>query len=216
MDPSPQASEQILSDDIPVTMPELPTYLHVNTAQQFKALGDSLRWRILSFIQHQPATAKQIATRLKSTPGTVGHHLQVLEAAGLVQVVARRLTHGIIARYYTRTARIFMFDFPPEISNGAEFLLDFLTHARDDLAEAIAAYGVDTNLAMGNPRNRISLERARTYARRLKELADEFAGEPIDPEGQVYALCITLFQSPPYQQVYHSTPADPLPPTDET
>src|SRR5438034_10415896 len=103
-----------LPEHVPVTMPELPTQLVVNTGQQFKAIGDRTRSRILGIIQNQPATAKQIADRLGATPGAIGHHLHILEAAGLAQVVARRITRGIVANYYTRTARIFTYDPPSD------------------------------------------------------------------------------------------------------
>src|SRR5689334_22783650 len=111
MSSSPKESkeEDVLPEGVPVHMPELPARLVVNTAQQFTALGDPMRWRVLGVIQSQPATAKQIASQLKIAPGTAGHHLQVLEAAGLARVVARRLlVHGIVAKYYARSARLFI------------------------------------------------------------------------------------------------------------
>src|SRR5579862_7722419 len=102
----------LLPGNVPVTMPNLPTSRVVNTLEQFKAISDPTRDRILSIIQNQPATAKQIAERLGATPGAIGHHLRVLEEAGLAQVVARRLVRGIVASYYTRTAKIFNYDLP--------------------------------------------------------------------------------------------------------
>src|SRR5258706_9312448 len=135
--PNPD-SEAPLPENVPVRMPSLPAKLNVTTAQQFKAIGDPLRSRILGIIQNQPATAKQLADKLGIAPGTIGHHLQVLEAAGLAQVVARRLVHGIVAKYYTRTARLFLFDFPPEVTQGASMALRFITEARDQLAETVA------------------------------------------------------------------------------
>src|SRR6266851_3846017 len=77
------------SEDRAVTMPELPISLTISTIEQFKAIGDRTRTRILGIIQYQPATAKQIADKLNMSPGTINHHLQVLEAAGLAQIVAR-------------------------------------------------------------------------------------------------------------------------------
>jgi DNA-binding transcriptional ArsR family regulator len=53
-------------------------------------------------------TTKQLATRLDGTPGAIGHHLRVLERAGLARIVALRLTKGIVAKYYARTARLFL------------------------------------------------------------------------------------------------------------
>src|SRR5437879_1347381 len=78
-----QAREATLPEGVPVVMPELPLRLDITTEQQLKAFGDPVRTRILGIIQNQPATAKQIADRLGYSPGAVGHHLQVLEEAGL-------------------------------------------------------------------------------------------------------------------------------------
>src|SRR5579883_954746 len=59
----------ILPEDVPVTVPDLPLKLVVNTPDQFKALGDPLRRRILAIIQYQPddrqdASAQGIARAL--------------------------------------------------------------------------------------------------------------------------------------------------------
>jgi DNA-binding transcriptional ArsR family regulator len=190
----------ILPEGVPVAMPDLPLSVTINTAEQFKAISDPLRLKILGIIRHQPATAKQIATRLQASPGTIGHHLHVLEKAGLAQVVARRVTRGIIAKYYTRTGRIIKYDMPPEIV-GKAFHVDFLNSARDELAEAILDYNEDIEVYCGFPHARISPERAEFYGERLRELINDFLQEPVDPEGQVYALSVALFKAPAWQSV---------------
>lgn len=133
----------LLSDDVPVSMPDLPSRLTISSEQQFKAISDMVRSRILGVIQHQPLTAKQIAQRLQATPGAIGHHLHVLEEAGLVKVVARRITRGIVASYYTRSARIYDYDLPPEVRGYHSINLAasrFIAHhERRMIAEAEAA-----------------------------------------------------------------------------
>ncbi|HXR64493.1 MAG TPA: winged helix-turn-helix domain-containing protein [Ktedonobacteraceae bacterium] len=204
-------SEMLLSEDVPVTMPALQPKLRVHTAQHFKALGDPTRERILSIIKHEPLTAKQLGERMGIPPGTVGHHLQVLEAAGLAQIVARRLVHGIVAKYYTRTARLFLFDFPPEITPKIESTLKFLTDAREELTEALLAdeekpanvltnKGDDSWCTTSFPHARLSRERALEFSRRLGALIDEFATAEPDADGQVYALSTAFFLAPPYLQ----------------
>ena len=196
------ASEAVLPEEVPVVMPELPVRLQVNTVQQFKAMGDPLRWRILNLIQHQPYTAKQIAERLKASPGTIGHHLQVLEASGLAQIVARRMVHGIVAKYYTRTARIFQLDFPSEVTGNTSTSLQIMTDARDEMAEAIETGGGENAvLSSGLPHMRLSPEQATIYMERLKALTDDFLQEPPAPDGQVYGLYTALFKAPPYLQI---------------
>lgn len=192
-------SSDDLSDDEP-PMPELPTTLVLNTAQHFKAIADPLRSKILGIIQTRPATAKQIADRLGEAPGTINHHLQVLEKAGLAQIVARRVIHGIVAKYYTRTARIFTFRFPREITGQDPQVSDILQHAHNELLEAAAAYGDDTLCQDSFPHVRISEARAQDYLERLDALLDDLLHEPVDPHGRVYGVVLGMFLSPPYLQ----------------
>ena len=198
----------VLPGDVPVVMPELPLRLAITTEEQHKAIGDPTRSRILAVIQHQPATAKQIADRLGLAPGTVGHHLGVLAAAGLVKVVARRLARGIVAKYYTRAARLFEYRLPHEIAHGTDPSVTVLTAARDELADALTLGDPDPFGSVGCPHARLSGERAREYHARLQRLIDDFAAEPPDPAGQVYGLCGALFRSPPYAQVAGDEAAD--------
>ena len=194
-----------LPEDIPVPMPELPLRLVINTVQQFKAVNDPVRTRILGIIQNRPATAKQIADQLGVTPGAIGHHLHVLEAAGLAQVIARRIIRGIIANYYTRTARIFNFEFPPEVRGERATTLDFVTDLQNEISETLAEKGEAAIFSSSFPRVRLSPERVEAYRKRLADLIDEFIAERPDPTGQVYALFTTLFLAPQYLQGDQST-----------
>jgi DNA-binding transcriptional ArsR family regulator len=217
---SPRRSDAaaILPDDVPVEMPELPMTLRITTEQQFKAVADPVRSRILGIIQNQPATAKQIADRLGIAPGTIGHHLQVLEAAGLAQIVARRQVRGTVAKYYTRTARIFNFDMAREITGSAApaIELDILGRARDELAEALDTTVKPGSCSVAFPHARLSPARARVYAERLEAMLDDLLYEPPDPNGQVYGLCYAMFVAPAYLQGDGKPPA-PAPhfPVDE-
>lgn len=197
----------VLSEDVPVVMPELPLRLDISTSQQYKALGDPTRSRILGIIQQQPATAKQIADRLGIPPGTINHHLQTLEAAGLAQVVARRIIRGIVAKYYTRTARIFMYGEPDKESGIQSMLLNILSLARDEFGESLASYGHEAG-AGGFPHARISRERVEYYERRLLDLIDEMVAEPPDPTGKVIGMVAAFFVSPTYMQVQNDPPSE--------
>lgn len=201
-------TEEILPEDVPVTMPDLPTQLIVNTVQQLKALGDVTRSRILGIIQLQPATAKQIADKLGIAPGTIGHHLQVLEAAGLAQIIARRLVHGIVAKYYTRTARIFVYDFPAEVGDNTAVTLSMHTKVRDELVETLTAEAKnnssttfpETQCKTAFPHARLSAERAEEYSKRISAIIDDLIREPSHPDGLVYGFYSAIFVAPPYLQ----------------
>ncbi len=206
---------EVLSEDVPVIMPELPARLLVNTVQQFKALGDTTRSRILGIIQLQPATAKQIADRLGIAPGTIGHHLQVLEAAGLARIVARRLIRGIVAKYYTRTARIFVYDFPSEVVDDVSSTLHMHTKVRDELEATLsekasgkqdAAFPKD-HYSTAFPHARLSAARAEEYSKRIAALIDDLIQEPADPDGKVYSFYTAMFLAPSYLQHEKQQPA---------
>ena len=190
----------VLPGNVPVTMPQLPVQIVINTAQQFKAISDPIRSRILGIIQNQPATAKQIADILGASPGAIGHHLHVLEAAGLAQVVARRLVRGIVANYYTRTARIFKYDLPREVTGNTSINLDIMAKAYEELAEAEANIKEDVNQCAGFPHVRLSPERVKYFSERLQSLVDDVLNETPDPEGQVYGILVSMFMSPAYMQ----------------
>src|SRR6266699_41269 len=190
----------VLPGNVPVTMPELPVQLVINTAQQFKAISDPIRSRILGIIQNQPATAKQIADSLKASPGAICHHLHVLEAAGLAQIVARRLVRGIVANYYTRTARIFKYDLPREVTGDRSINLDIIAKAYEELAEAEANIKEDVNQCAGFPHVRLSPERVKYFSERLQSLVDDVLSEASDPNGKVYGILVSMFMSPNYIQ----------------
>lgn len=191
----------VLPDNVPVVMPALPARLVVNTMEQFRAVSDPIRSRIIGIIQQQPATAKQIAVRLKASPGAIGHHLHILEAAGLVQVVARRFVRGTVANYYTRTARLFVFDFPAEVTGGVSLNMRHMELARDELAVALTSFADDPCLGDSLLHPRLSRERAEQLQKRLEALVEDVLSEPPDPEGEVYSLYTLLFKAPDYLQV---------------
>lgn len=211
MSSEPADEPPILPEHVPVTMPDLPEKLLITTNQQFKAISDATRTRILGIIRHQPAMAKQIADRLGIAPGTAGHHLQVLEAAGLAQVVARRQVRGIVAKFYTRTARIFLYDMPAEATDGSSVSLEIANSAMNELRDVINApeghrqpgepKAADDIAQAGFPHARIKQERVLEFRQRLEDLIDAFNAEPLDPDGEVFGLFVMLLRSPEYMQV---------------
>jgi DNA-binding transcriptional ArsR family regulator len=188
-----------LPAEVPVVMPEIPAQLLITASAQFKAAGDPLRSRVLAALQNGPATAKQLATRLGVTPGALGHHLHVLESAGLIQVVARRLVRGIVAKYYARTARLFLYDSGLRGEGEPNVSVRLISQARDELVEVVsaAAEGVQS---VAFPHVRLTETRAIYYQERLTALLDEVLAEPPDPAGHLYGVCLALFKAPPSLQ----------------
>jgi DNA-binding transcriptional ArsR family regulator len=191
----------VLPERVPVTLPELPRSLVITTAEQFRAITEPTRSRILSVIQNQPATAKQLANRLDVPHGAIGHHLQVLEATGLAQIVAKRLVRGFVAKYYARTARIFTYDLSPDVAGGRSPSVEIMTQAANEFAETAAEEGAEARaLEVSFPRARLSPARAKAYQERLDALVEDLLREPPDQEGEVYSCLVALFRSPNYLQ----------------
>jgi DNA-binding transcriptional ArsR family regulator len=202
----------ILPDTVPIIMPELPPKRVLTNMQEFKAVSDETRSRILGLIQQRPATARQVADRLGSTPGAIGHHLHLLEAAGLVQIVARRFIRGTVANYYTRTARMFVFDFPRGVKGddpADSISLRMVDHVHDELTHVLTSGKDDPYMHNGFLHPRLTPERANVYLQRLNSLIEDMIHEAPEPSGQVYSIFITMFTSPDYLQVEKSaTDAD--------
>lgn len=190
----------ILPLDAPVEMPELPPTVAITTLQQFKAISHTLRTQILAIIQHQPTTAKQIAERLKVSTGSVGHHLKLLEEAGLAQVVAKRVTNGIIAKYYARTGKMFNFELPPELVSPRSVTEDIIGNALADLHATLDEKGDQANVTSGYPRRKLTAKQLAKYQQRMHKLLEDFLNEPVDPQGVAVGLVYAMFELPSYVQ----------------
>ena len=74
--------------------------LVVREPEQLRALGDDLRSKIVVLLRERAASTTELAEKLGLPKGTVGHHVKVLEKAGLVQVVrtsqVRALTEKLL------------------------------------------------------------------------------------------------------------------------
>jgi DNA-binding transcriptional ArsR family regulator len=202
----------VLPEHVPATLPELAPRLLITTAEQFRAITEPTRSRILSIIQNEPATAKQLADRLHVPHGAIGHHLQVLEATGLAQIVAKRLVRGFVAKYYARTARIFTYDLSPDVVGGHSPSVEILTQAASEFAETVTEESAEARtLEVSFPRARLSPACANVYQERLGALVEELLQEPPDPDGEVYSCLVVLFRSPNYLQsdAHFASPASP-------
>jgi DNA-binding transcriptional ArsR family regulator len=201
------------SGDERPTMPSLPPVLMIKSAKQYKALGDPLRVHLLELIQHQPRTAKELADLLERPPGTIGHQLRVLEEAGLAQIVARRQIRGIVAKYYARTAHIFVVETPQELGADSPSGEVRLQRACNELAESLAALGEAAYFDYeGSPEFfhvRLSPERAAVYRDRLSALTRDLLHEAADSNGTVFAVSVAFFVAPPAMQVTLET-AEPV------
>lgn len=84
----------------------------IDDPRYVKALAHPLRIRILAMLQERPSSPVQLAPRLGSTLGRVGHHVRVLRDIGLIELVETRRRRGAVEHVYRAPA-------VPRFSDGA-------------------------------------------------------------------------------------------------
>jgi DNA-binding transcriptional ArsR family regulator len=164
---------------------ELAQRVEASSPAQLKALADDTRRHILDLLLDRAATTTHVAAALDRPKGTVGYHLKVLEAAGLIKVVRTAQVRAMTEKYYGRVARTIVVK--ARESDAAPFPM---------LAEAMNEARVlnpDDALPMFTLRHvRISQERAIEFAERLAALSEEFVDLPREGD-VVYGMIAGVF-----------------------
>jgi DNA-binding transcriptional ArsR family regulator len=173
---------------------DLDDALVVEDAKQLRALADDFRARIVSLLRERAASTTELATALNTPKGTVGHHLKVLETAGLVRVVRTRKVRALTEKYYGRVARLFVLksdeSLPEDLRGGAISAL-MLRRAADDL---IASGDEQETAGLVNIRLK-NADRVRFERRLNKLVADYQAAE--DPGGDRHVLAYAMYRAKP-------------------
>ncbi|HEY6607556.1 MAG TPA: winged helix-turn-helix domain-containing protein [Candidatus Limnocylindria bacterium] len=165
----------------------------VSRPDQLQALGDATRWRILGYLLDGPASVQELARALGRAKGTIGHHVRVLERAGLIRLAETRRVRGVVEKRYVRAARQFalpsqMDDLPPGVDRGV------LAHLplRTALAEARSDGPADAPTMSIVVRARMPAARAQRFGQLIEALAAEFAdGAP--GEGETFGLVAAVY-----------------------
>jgi len=153
----------------------------ISRPDQLQALGDPTRWRILGRLLDGPASIQELARALGAAKGTIGHHVRVLDKAGLIRLAETHRVRGVTEKRYARVAK--HFKLPEGEREQQELGADDpnLQHLplRQALAEARPPGGKDEPSISVVVRARMSAARARRFARMIEGLAEEFAdGSP--------------------------------------
>lgn len=168
--------------------------LIVEDPVQLRALGAEVRARIVGLLRERAASTTELAAALDVPKGTAGHHVKVLERAGLIRVVATRRVRAMTEKYYGRVARLFVLQsdesLPDEIGGGALGAM-MLRHAADELR----ASG-DVREASAMLHVRLKPADLRRFQRRLNRLAADFQRAET-AEGETHALTYALFSARP-------------------
>jgi DNA-binding transcriptional ArsR family regulator len=178
----------------PVPDYDLDERMELTSADQVRAIGHPLRTTILGLLHERAATVTEMATAVGRPKSTVAHHVNVLQRAGLVQVVRTRRVRAIDERYYGRTARMFYVGVGQRSDEGS-LPLDF-----NDLdiaaMESQAAY--ESHQLWSFIRHaRIPREQAAEFWARGMDLVQEF--ERIPRSGAVtYGFVAGVYPIPDY------------------
>lgn len=169
---------------------ELDDVLELTEPTQYKALFEETRTEIVSLLLERAATTSELAEALGKPKGTVGHHLNVLADAGLVKVVRTKRVRALEAKYYGRTARVFLFHKIGEASSESTRILNA---AAEEIAAAEAAATDPDREVMANRRYvRIPDDRADAWGVRIQDVLMEFANEPRGGD-TTYAMVVALY-----------------------
>lgn len=168
---------------------QLEPTLRLETPEQYKALFEETRLQIVDLLMERAATIKDLSLALDRPKGTVGHHVSVLEAAGLIRVVRTKMIRAIEAKYYGRTARTYLIG--DKTDPGYGLAPDhFLTTAAAEFAGSRrdAEVGPLSTLRYA----RIPDERADEWHDRLMELVHDFTEEERGGD-TTYGLLIAMY-----------------------
>ncbi|MDW8466393.1 MAG: winged helix-turn-helix domain-containing protein [Chloroherpetonaceae bacterium] len=75
--------------------------------EQVRAIADPLRIRILNVLCEHTMTTKQVAELLGENVNKLYHHVETLEAAGLIKLVKTKKNRGTLEKYFQAVAKHF-------------------------------------------------------------------------------------------------------------
>ncbi len=151
--------------------------LVVAEPEQLRALADPFRAQLIQLLRDKARSTQEIAEELSVPKGTVGHHLKVLEKAGLIRVVRTRKVRAMTEKFYGRTARLFLYQ-AEDPEDGRAISTTTLRQAANEVERAARVTG------FGLVRARLTDKDVARFERRAQKLFDDFrtadtpGGEP--------------------------------------
>ena len=142
------------------------TMLVADTAQ-LRAMADPFRTGLIQLLRDRARSTQEISEELSVPKGTVGHHLKVLERAGLIRVVRTRKVRALTEKFYGRTARLFLYQTEDPADGRAISAVTLRQAAGEvELAPLVTGFGL--------VRARLTQKDIDRFERRAKKLMDDF------------------------------------------
>jgi DNA-binding transcriptional ArsR family regulator len=161
--------------------------LLVSEPPQLRALSDPFRTQLIQLLRDRAQSTQEIAEDLGIPKGTVGHHLKVLESAGLIRVVRTRKVRAVTEKFYGRTARLFLYQ-TEDPADGRAISAITLRQAASEVERAGHSTG------FGLVRARLSEKDVERFERRAKKLMDDFRAADT-PGGKPSSLTTGLWSA---------------------
>ena len=174
---------------------ELDDVLVVEDPKQLRALGDALRARIVMLLRERAASTTELAAVLETPKGTVGHHLKVLETAGLVRVVRTRKVRALTEKYYGRVATALRAEGRRVDARRAAWRRARRDDAAPGRRRAHRSRATRQGHVRARPRSAHRREQRRRFEQRLNRLVADLQRAD-DPDGTSHALAYALFRAP--------------------
>jgi DNA-binding transcriptional ArsR family regulator len=139
----------------------------VSDPSQLRAMADPFRTQLIQLLRDRARSTQEISEELGVPKGTVGHHLKVLESAGLIRVVRTRKVRAVTEKFYGRTARLFLYQTEDPADGRAISAVTLRQAANEvDLAPVVTGFGL--------VRARLTQQEIDRFERRVKKLMDDF------------------------------------------
>ena len=146
---------------------EAPETMIVSDPVQLKAMADPFRVQLVQMMRDRARSTQELSEELSVPKGTVGHHLKVLEAAGLIRVVRTRKVRAVTEKFYGRTARLFLY--------RTDDPADSKTISTNTLRQAVVEVdSAATQTGFGLVRARLSKKDQLRLELRAQKLLDDF------------------------------------------
>ncbi len=134
---------------------------------QLRAMADPFRTGLIQLLRDRARSTQEISEELSVPKGTVGHHLKVLERAGLIRVVRTRKVRALTEKFYGRTARLFLYQTEDPADGRAISAVTLRQAAGEvELAPLVTGFGL--------VRARLTQKDIDRFERRAKKLMDDF------------------------------------------
>jgi DNA-binding transcriptional ArsR family regulator len=155
--------------------------------KQLKAMADPLRTQLIQLLRDRARSTQEIAEELGLPKGTVGHHLKVLEAAGLIRVVRTRKVRAMTEKFYGRTARLFLYH-AEDPADSRAISANTLRQAASEVDQSPAVSG------FGLIRARLTKKDIDRFDRRVKTLMQDFRTADT-PGGKPWSMTTGIWTS---------------------